>query len=315
MALNSTSDNNSEFSLNSVELMDVLITQALGTGNRTLHYINRHTYDILIRVAQEEIQNKVANIRKQSASYPHSREALRMVLHRINTFAQEQNEQYHLMRFKSVIYQLELAYKLSRIDYDNHEITAFSPVDELLIYMNYNSKRYIRMLQEWLSERIDKDQAPVEQLQTMQFYEKAFSQIQQKPEVALHDDYVPIKSVLANWFEHEIKYLENQAELWLKTKEVQPNTENTAVEPKDRIGWNASGDQIALLLRAAHDTGLIDAKSKRQAFEMVIQYVKTPYRDSLSPSATRSCAYQAEQVDKDIVINFLHKMSKRIEEY
>lgn len=312
---NNTTDSSFEYSQSSLELMDILITQALGTGNRTLNYVNRHTYDILMRVSREEIQNKVESIRKQSENYPHSRPALQMVLHRIGTFTTEQSEQYHLIRFKSVIYQLELAYKLNRINWDNDEITAFSPVDEVLIYMNYNSKRYICMLQEWLSERIDKDQEPLEQLQRMQFYEKAFAQIQCKPEAALHEDYINIHQVIANWFVHETKYLENQVEIWLRSKELQPNGENVPKEPKDRIEWNLSGDQIALILRSADDTRLINAKSMRAVFNTIIPHVKTPFSDSLSPSATRSSAYQAEQADKDQVITFLKKMISRIEEY
>lgn len=299
----------------SLELMEILINQALGTGNRMLHYLNQHTHITLMKLVREEINRKVKLIEKRSANYPYRRAALQMVLHRIHTFTAEREDIYNQVKFKTVFYQLELAHKLERIEWENQEIIAFSPVDELLIYMNYNSKRYIKMLEQWLSERIDKEQEPLVQLQQMQFYRKAFAQLQRKPDVALHEDYISIQEIFTNWLTHETEYLENQLSLWLHAKETQENNSNTAKAPEQRIKWNLSGDQIGLMIRAADDTRLIHAKSLTSVFKLVIPYVRTPHSDSLSPAATRSSAYNAEQTDKDAVINALQKMINRIIEY
>lgn len=299
----------------SLELMEILINQALGTGNRMLHYLNQHTHITLMKLVREEINRKVKLIEKRSANYPYSRAALQMVLHRIHTFTAEREDIYNQVKFKTVFYQLELAHKLERIEWENHEIIAFSPVDELLIYMNYNSKRYIKMLEQWLSERIDKEQEPLVQLQQMQFYRKAFAQLQHKPDVALHEDYISIQEIFANWLTHETEYLENQLTLWMQSKEAQENNGNTVVKPEQKIEWALSADQIALILRAADDTRVIKAKSKSAVFKLVIPHIRTRYTESLSPSATRTSAYHAEQGDKDAVIEALEKMIQFIRDY
>lgn len=311
---NSDTTNSEHSQSNSLELMDILISQALGTGNRMLHYLNQHTHVTLMKLVREEIKRKVKLVEKRSANYPYSRPVLEMVLHRIRTFTTERDDIYNQVKFKTILYQLELIHKLERIEWENYEIIAFSPVDELLIYMNYNSKRYIKMLEQWLSERIDEKQEPLVQLQQMQFYRKAFGQLQRKPDVALHEDYVSLHDIFTNWLVHETEYLENLVDLWTKTKEQESNG-NAVVKPEQKIEWALSADQIALIVRAADDTRIIKAKSKSAVFKLVVPYIRTRYTESLSPSATRTSAYHAEQSDKDITIEALEKMIKYIREY
>lgn len=299
----------------SLELMDILINLSLGTGNRMLHYLNQHTHITLMKLVREEIKRKVKLVVERSANYPYSRPALEMVLHRIRTFTTERDDIYNQVKFKTVLYQLELVHKLERIDWENHDIIAFSPVDELLIYMNYNSKRYIRILEQWLSARIDKEQEPLVQLQQMQFYRKAFAQLQRKPDAALHEDYVSLQEIFTNWLIHETEYLENQLNLWLQSKEAQENNGSAVVKPEQKIEWALSADQIALILRAADDARVIKAKSKSAVFKLVIPHVRTRYTESLSPSATRTSAYHAEQADKDTSIEALEKMIQFIRDY
>lgn len=307
----------------SVELMDVLVNQALGSGNRTLRFINTHTYSTLVTLVRDEIRRKIETIRKRSASYPHSRPILDMVLDKVALFAGSKVEVYTYLKFKTLIYQLELAHKLDRIDWDDHDLVAFSPVDELLIYMNYNSKTYIRMLEQWIADRIDPEQEPMEQLQQIQYYRKAFAQLQRKPESALHDDYLHIHDIFTNWFMHETEYLENQLTLWMRTKEAQqadqasPNGEDASENETQQapIEWTLSADQIALIIRAADDSRLILAKSMNAVFQRVVPHIRTPHTESLSPSATRSRSYNAEQPDKDAAIAALKKMIRCIEGY
>lgn len=299
----------------SAELMDIVMTAGLTKDNSMVNSIQQDMCNVLMARVREEILKKEEELKIKTATYPHSRPVLDMLLKRLYVFATE-NLPY---KFKPIIYHLELAHKLERIDWENHDIGAFSPVDELLIYMNFNSKAYIKMLECWLSERIEESDNPMERLLTMHYYQKAFSQLHRKPNIVLHEDYLGLTEVLDNWFNHETQYLENHIDLWVRAKEIQPKVTETKPEPKpepkDRIEWSLSGDQIALLLRAADDTRIIKAKSMRSVFNKVIPHVKTPFSDSLSPAATRSAAYQAEQTDKDHVVSFLKKMIKRIEEY
>lgn len=302
---------------NHLDLMDKLFSLALSAENRTLSSIHERMYRKLMTGIREEITQKVDVLTTRTIAYPHSRQALEMVLGRLRTFANQHgpHQMHQPRKFKTLLYNLELVDKLERIDWDNHTMDAFSPVDELLIYMNYNSKRYIRMLEEWLADHINKDQDLVEQLKIIQYYAKAFAQLQRKPDTALHYDYLPIHEVLTNWFTHETEYLENQLSLKERVKESTESKIPTVVKPEQKIEWQLSGDQIALLLRSAYDSGLIDAKSLNALYHVVVPHVKTPYSVSLSPSATRSAAYQAEQTDKDVTTGYLAKMQRFINDY
>lgn len=302
---------------NHLDLMDKLFSLALSAENRTLSSIHERMYRKLMTGIREEITQKVDVLTTRTIAYPHSRQALEMVLGRLRTFASQHgpHQMHQPRKFKTLLYNLELVDKLERIDWDNHTMDAFSPVDELLIYMNYNSKRYIRVLEEWLADHINTDQDLVEQLKIIQYYAKAFAQLQRKPDTALHYDYLPIHDVLTNWFTHETEYLENQLSLKERVKESTESKIPTVVKPEQKIEWALSGDQIALMLRAADDTRIIKARSLSAVFKIVIPHVRTPFSENLSPESTRTSAYHAEQTDKDLVVQALKKMIKRIMDY
>lgn len=300
----------------SPELMEQLVPAALLVGNRTLSAIQKDIYRTLMTKACEEIRGKVAEIRIQSAKYPYRQELIEFLLKRLEKFAGRRHRipvlSYHHV-VNDVVYHLELTHKLQRIDWKDHELIAFSPVDELLIYMNYNSKTYIKMLESWLKQCIEASDNPIEELRKLHFYRKELAQLHRKPDIALHHDYLPVFDVMNNWFVHETDYLESKLELWTKAKAAE--TDNAEIKEKERIRWSLSSDQIALMLRAADDTRVILAKSMNAVFKTVVPHISSQHTDELSASAVRSRSYHAEQTDKEAVITALQKMIKRIEEY
>lgn len=295
----------------SLELMDMLIKQALRVGNPTLRLINNRTYTAKMTLVREEMTNKIIQIEKDSKNYPYSREVLSMVLERMRRFVKHCKDNIEQLTLKEIVYHLELAHKIQRIDWDNHEIIAFSPVDEQLIYMNYNSRSYIAWLENWLSEHIRKGESPISQLQQVQFYRKAFAQLQRRPEAVLHEDYISLHEVLADWFTHETEYLESQLDIYMKAKSVIAREEQT----KNRIRCSLSANPLALILRAADESRVIEAKSLSSMFQAIVPYCSTPNTEELSPGALRSHSYYPEQSDKDVAIKALQKMIKKIEEY
>lgn len=295
-----------------MEMMDKLIFVGLTADNDTLSNINQTIHNTLMCQISEEILMKVDVLLKKTANYPHvhTQQVMDLLLQRLKRFATKKTIGFTIP-FHSILYHLDLAHKLERIDWEDHNIQVFSPVDELLIYLNYNSKAYIKMLEAWLSENIRAGNGPKEQLQHINFYRKAFAQLHRKPDVSLHKDYLRLTDVIDNWFLHEMEYLQNELEMWIKIQEA--NISNT--KPEQKVEWTLSGDQIALLLRAADDTRIIHVKSRAALFKKVVPHIRTPFKETLSPEATRTSAYHAEQADKDKVLEVLEKMKTLIRGY
>lgn len=297
------------------ELRGKLISAALFIDNKIHNEINKDLYVALVTRVYEEILGKVQNVEINSREYPHAQPTLELIIDRIRDFVGSGEVPVYRPGFlEELDYYLELADKVDRINFFDHEIKIFTPVDEALIYMNYNSKSYIKLLEAWLNEQINKAGDPMEKLHAMHLYRKAFAQLHRKPDVALHTDYIPLKDLLENWFVHETTYLENQLNLWVRTLEL-PKSAQRQPTPEERIKWSLSSDQLGMFVRAMDDTRVIEAKSMNAVFQAFIPYCSTEHKEVLSASAVRARSYIAEQSDKDILIQKLEKMIKRIQEY
>jgi hypothetical protein len=285
-----------------------LSEQLLAIMRATDKKIRQDMETTLLDMVCEEISAKLENLRKTAASYPHSSPVLKHVIDKLKNFICERGDQQE-MDIRMIPYQLELVYKLEKMDWSDHSINIFPPVDEVLISMNYNSKTYIDMLQAWMAKRIEAPESPVEQLKLLNFYTKGFSQLLRKPDVILHQGYPTLIEVIERWFEHESKYLETEYDIKKKIDEIPPE------DTQERIRWSLSSDQIALVIRAADDTRLIAAKSMNAVFKKLIPHISSLQKEVLSPTAVRSRAYNAEQTDKEVVIKLLKKMITHIEGY
>jgi len=301
---NSYYDVTTGYSLELRELLEIMLI----TDQKSSVNIRQEIYSTFMEQICKEISAKLDSITKSIARYPHSRPVLDLVISKMRRFICERNEQQET-DIRVIPYQLEIAHKLERINWEDHTYSIFTPVDEVLIYMNYNSKTYIDMLQSWIGKRIEAPDDPVEQHKLLNHYLKGFSQLLRKPDAKFHQDYLDLTDVLAQWFEHESKYLESEYDLRKKIVENQPE------ETQEKIKWSLSADQIALMIRAADDVRMFAGKSMNAAFKKLVPHFSSLQKDVLSPSAVRSRSYNAEDTDKEIVINLLQKMISRIKGY
>jgi hypothetical protein len=76
-----------------------------------------------------------------------------------------------------------------------------------------------------------------------------------------------------------------------------------------------SSDQIAILLKAADDTKLAEAKSMSMVFKTIVPYLSTKNKENLSWDSMRSNSYHPEETDKVIVIEALEQMIGKIKGY
>ena len=117
--------------------------------------------------------------------------------------------------------------------------------------------------------------------------------------------------------EQEIIYMEKKIEQSLiPSKEIERN--NIKLNEKsidNKITCLLSADQIALILRAGDESRILNAKSMSAVFKTIVPYLSTPYKTELSYHSVRSKSYNAEDKDKEIAIETLEKIIKKIKSY
>ena len=76
-----------------------------------------------------------------------------------------------------------------------------------------------------------------------------------------------------------------------------------------------SVDQIGLILKAADDTRLVQARSLNQVFKSIVPYLSTTVKTDISFDSMRASTYHPEAPDKEKAIAALERMIGKIKEY
>jgi len=216
--------------------------------------------------------------------------------------------------YRQLLYQKELLTAIKNID-NSIDANLFSNIEKLLIEKNFNSSEYINYIIEHINNEIDDRQSIPYKITKLLFCQKEFVQIYSNENMSFDPSRDNIKSDVGKWFEQEIYYLEKKLELSIKADVhvISNDTENADKDPK--IECDLSADQLALILRAADESRIVKARSMNYFFRMIIPYLSTPFKKELSYKSVRSKSYNAEDRDKDIAVQTLEKIIKKINTY
>lgn len=220
----------------------------------------------------------------------------------------------HTHTFREMFYIKDLCLELESLEI-NDSATIYTTLDEVLIRLNFNSKAYIYNLTQRIAAHINTVDQPSEKMEHLLFDLKSLLQLPKKPEAVFLTEDVALLKQLDNWFSQEIFYLEKKVHydiVPLRERKQQPaKTE----KEKDKLLSILSVDQMALILRAADDLRIIMARSLNSVFKGIVPYLSTPYQENISYDSMRSKSYSAETRDKEIVIETLQQMIRKIDDY
>jgi len=267
-------------------------------------------------VVKDDIKRKLQSIMQKITGAKESKAVIDLVIKRLHSFLVNTN--HHLqMTFKTALYKKELVGKLDKVKWDVDEKRPYSPVDEILIYMNFNSKSYIRLLTGNLTKMLEQCNGDIEKLDKLLYFYKEFKQIHREPDMVLNPKFDNVETVLENWFSQEILYLEKRIQMPQPPvpKELSDTKEDDETGVLDKVTLMLSSDQIGLILRGADEARVILAKSMSDVFRKVVKHLSTPRKKDLSYSAMRSKVYSVEDRDKQLAIEALQKIIKKISEY
>ncbi len=217
--------------------------------------------------------------------------------------------------YRRLLYQKELLKNLE--DFCVSSVTPhYICLDALLIASNFNSADYISQVISRLLHKINAETVLIKRMDLLLLHHKEFSQLQSNEKISFDPRLHNIKYVLDNWFKHEIHYLKRKIELsqTIKTEDENKVTP-VELEHENKIECILSTDQMGLILRATDESRILKARSMNQVFKTIVPYLSTPFKRNLSYQSVRSKSYNAEERDKEIAIQTLEKIIKKIKTY
>lgn len=217
--------------------------------------------------------------------------------------------------YRQILYQKELLKSLEDFCCSG-ERRLYVCLDALLIALNFNSIDYISQLTERLLLKLDSETVLAKRMDLLLFHHKEFNQLQSNEKISFDPRLHNIKFVLDKWFKHEIHYLKRKIELAPIIQTEQEVKITTEVLPQEnKIECILSTDQMGLILRATDESRILKARSMSQVFKTIVPYLSTPFKRNLSYQSVRSKSYNAEERDKEIAIQTLEKIIKKIKTY
>lgn len=278
--------------------------------------INGNVPTAYFNIIKKELIKRIEAIRDRLNSNFQLHPAFEIMIQSLVNFLNYSPEE-HSFSFQEVKYIKELCK-----EFDHIEITentkVFSQIDELLISLNFNDVRYIENLTERLSHIISSQEKTEDRIESLLYYFKLFKQLHKKQSVVFNSKYANLNDEICNWFFQEISYLKKK--MRLSVIPLQDHTELTKSKanpekPKQKVMCMLSTDQTGLILRATDELRILVSKSMNEVFKTIVPHLSTPYKEDLSYDGMRSKSYVAEDRDKQIAIETLERIIKKIKQY
>ena len=228
-----------------------------------------------------------------------------------------QSPEEHSFTFQEIRYIKELCREFNHIEITENPI-VFSQMDKLLISWNFNDVNYIANLTERISQLVSSQEKTGDRIESLLYYFKSFKQLHRKQSVVFNLKYANLNDQICNWFFQEILYLEKK--MHLSVMPLQDHAESaksnaSPEKPKQKVMCTLSTDQTGLILRATDELRILVARSMSEVFKTIVPHLSTPYKEELSYDGMRSKSYVAEDRDKQIAIETLERIIKKIKQY
>lgn len=269
-----------------------------------------------LSVIQKELKQRIKKLEAKLSSQAIDHRLKVIILSYLNSFLRPGKKSYPIT-FQEMSYVKELLYELELKEYDvkSH---MYSPLDRLLIYLNFNSSEYMNCFTQSVADKINAYEDLAERLDCLLFYFKEFNQLRRKADTALHPQQNDLKQELTNWFSQEVFYLEKKLHFSIvpfQDRTASPKEVMPVEKEKSKVLCVLSTDQAAIILRAADELKILIARSMSEVFKTIVPHLSTPYKEELSYDSMRSKSYAAEERDKMIAIETLEKIIEKIKQY
>ncbi len=264
-------------------------------------------------VVKKELTKRLSAVDKKLRGHEAYQPSFTILKQELEKFLNQPSAE-HTYIFQEILYIKDLCLELERLEPVDGN-AAYSKLDELLINMNFNSKAYIYNLTGRLATNVNDIEQPGAKMDRLLFYLKLFKQYHKKPGIIFNGKDADLHKQVSNWFTQEVFYLEKQIHYSIVPIKGVAAPKEVIQKEKSKLLSILSVDQMALILRAADDLKIVMARSLNSVFKNIVPYLSTPYQENISYDSMRSKSYSAETRDKEIVIETLQQMIKKINDY
>ena len=267
-------------------------------------------------VSKKKLKLKIDKLKDSSTFAVNDKRSIAILFNNLYSFVNSKRSKK--ITFRQVLYRKQLIKELELLGLLDGEELHSCPLNEILIYMNFNSRSFINYFKECVTDKINSGESPTDKMENLLLCYKEFNQIHSKDGVVLNPNHQDLKIILSDWFKHEMIYLEKKLHISVvPVRSLDKRSNQTMVIDaiSDKVLCKLSTDQTALILRASNELKIIVAKSMNHVFKTIVPFLSTPNKVNLSYDSMRSKSYVAEDRDKKIVIETLERIIKQIEEY
>ena len=152
----------------------------------------------------------------------------------------------------------------------------FTPLQELLIYLNFNHAEIISSLVKQLEDRTSAFPTHEEKTASLHYCMKYIRQLPLKPGFSLFPDLPPVQTFLLEWIEFELDYLQSQSQL--TTMHIPTPTD----EKDSKIQLSVSVAMLGLFLRLLTEEGIITNKNQSELVRFFATHCTTTRQSEIS---------------------------------
>ncbi|MFC6100799.1 hypothetical protein [Olivibacter domesticus] len=269
----------------------------------------------ITRLAQvrEEIAGKLDFVMRKLSGGIHGEAPVYIVREYLDDFISRIDRRVAITAY-DLNFTLEMIKDIEEVDMEKGVGMTKCPVlNELLIYWDLNSKATIEYFTTTLDMLVKQYKTESDQLEFLKFEQKRLLQIPAKPGSTYNPSYPSIREYCNQYVTNEITYREN------RLVEFAPLPDAKSIEHYDarkfKVTVALSSDQIGLLLRAADELRVLVGRSMRSVFKAIVPFIATLHKDNPSWDNMRTKAYVAEEGDKEVVVEMLEHMIKKVRSY
>jgi hypothetical protein len=265
-------------------------------------------------VSRNEVELKLEKLKRKKISNEVHRNVMEIVLDVLYKIVKA--DRGCKITYRQILYQKELLKMVDGLSYSENSSSIYCSFDVLLISLNFNTIEYINYLITRISYDLDCQATIAEKRSKLLWHFKEFSQLYSNEKIMFEPSQQNLKEVLNNWFKHEIAYLKDGMEFSQESKtDFTAKQIDMTIYEENKIECVLSADQMGLILRATDESRIIKARSMSQVFKTIVPHLSTPFKRDLSYQSVRSKSYNAEERDKEIAIQTLEKIIKKIKTY
>ncbi|MES2329805.1 MAG: hypothetical protein V4539_09400 [Bacteroidota bacterium] len=286
-------------------------------GIRFLDYLslNERVSAIYLSITKKDLKQRLNKITAKFKNDKAQARIVDLVLNELHAFIGCSKKE-HIFNFKELAYMKEICKELEHLtDGKCGDINTYTCLDQLLVYLNFNSKGYIDNFIQRLAEKINSGQTIDDKTEILLLHFKKFKQMHRKPGMVFDSTYGDLDAEVSNWFAQEIYYLEKKLHYAIEPLNGYPVKSAHKNSDLLKVLCRLSVDQIAIVLRCVDDLKILVARSLNAVFKSIVPHLSTPCQENISYDSMRSKSYAVETRDKEVVIQTLEQMINKIREY